>query len=178
MLLWTLGCMHLFKLVFASLVLLLFLGSFPPFSVSLFSFLFCCFRRWLGSFSGHYTAFPGAYPSYSSLGFSALLYQESKAMTMKVGAGEGVSGWKSVKKKGPFCMWRGGWRCTSRDHLRSEKWAWSSQSNASNFTAMGSLYSQWHSQAVILSSSQGRTNCFFILDVFAFMYSCVGALSP
>jgi len=151
---------------------------FPSFSVSLFSFLFCCFQWWLGNFSGHYTAFPGAYPSYSSLGFSALLYQERKAMTMKVGAGECVSGWKSVKKKGLFGMWRGGWRCTSRDHLMIEKWVWSSQSDASNFTEMKSLYSQWHSQAVVLSSSWGRINCFFIFDAFAFMYSCVGALSP
>ena len=148
----------------------------PCSSVSLSSFLICCFCWWLGSFSGPYTAFPGASPSSSSLGFSALLYQESKAMTMKVGAGECVSGWNSVKKKGLFCMWRGGWRCTSRAPLMIEKWVWFSQSNASNFTAMNSVYPQWHSQAVVLSSSQGRINCFSIFDAFVFVYSCAGAL--
>ena len=173
MLLWTLGCMHLFKLVFASLVLLLFLGSFPPLFCITFLISLLLFPTMAGQLQWPLHCFPWCLPILQQSGVLCPAIPRKQSYDR-----EGVSGWKSVKKKGPFCMWRGGWRCASRDHLRSEKWAWSSQSNASNFTAMGSLYSQWHSQAVILSSSQGRTNCFFILDVFAFMYSCVGALSP
>ena len=172
MLLWTLGCMHLFKLVFASPVLLLFLGSFPPallYHCPHFSFVVSA-DGWAASVA---LTLPSlVLPHPPAVWGSLPCYQESKTMTVKVGAGECVSGWNSTKKKGLFCMWRGGWR----DPLMIEKWVWFSQSNASNFTAMNSLYPQWHSQAVVLSSSQGRINCFSIFDAFAFVYSCAGAL--